>query len=681
MIALRIVLVVIGATLAAGTLPLRAQTLDDVTSQSLDSIFSRTIDNSLQSWVREITRFGGAKGNFGSISTRPGDSALLVNGLLLEVPGLELKVEIGKAVLENPRLRDGEFVAQANKITLYEVSIQQGQLEFATDLMVLDQTALPRLDIARLGATSGGTDKFERQRQFLTQLLSVQAEMISIPRLAVRTYSSKKETVLLGESIYRQNVISDVKERQIGKWEIADTVSLSPPLEPIVRESFKDAVFTGLSVNAFTTLLDPALDWASKEEILEGLTVREYAVSIGGLTLTINAMRLGNLTLEALDETTKENLITVAKSPNGIDAVPNADVPQFLLSVASAFDVGELELEGLSTEALGIDYFTIGSMGMSQASLGGFAEIDLQELRTSLTDLGALQINRATVKNADFPDKDILRAKLNGDAVSTAALIPTFTSVFLDGFEANVPDLAIEAGIQSLDLKTKTNAEGTANGLAMTLKKLRIPKALIPEGKGLITRLTSILDTMDTETLELNQSLSVQYDSAQQALTLEELDIDIQDLGRLQVTARIEDVVTSPFTSPTQASASIRNGKLLGSQITFSNYGVVEAGFDAQAAKLNTKGDVLRGQVGATLPFLVAVLQNQRFQNELVAALQAFLPNPDSLIVELKPKAGVAIADIERQLRGDPRKLLALLGITIQNKPDSPEEGSEPLPN
>lgn len=681
MIVLRIVLFVIAATLAAGTLPLRAQSLDDQASQSLDSIFSRTINNSLQSWVREITRFGGANGSVGSISTRLGDSALLVNGLLLEVPGLELRVGIGKAILESPRLRDSEFVAQADKITLYDVSIRQGQLEFATDLMVLDQTALPRLDIARLGATNGGTDIFERQRQFLTQLLSFQAEMISIPRLAVRTYSSKKETELLGESIYQQNVISDVKDRQIGTWEIADTLSLSPPLEPIVRESFKDAVFTGLNINAFTSLLDPALDWSTKGVILEGLTVRDYAVSIGGLTLSIDAMRLASLTLEALDETTRKNLITVAKSPNGIDAVPNAEVPQFLLSMASAFDVEELQLQRLSTEALGIDYFTIGSMGMSQASLGGFAEIDLQELRTSLTDLGALNISRATVKNADFPDKDILRAKLDGDAVSTAALIPTFTSVFLEGFEANVPDLALEAGIQSLDLKTKTNADGTPNGLAMTLEKLRIPTALIPEGKGLITRLTSTLRTMDTETLELNQSLSLQYDSSQQVLTLEELDIDIQDLGRLQVAARIEDVATSPFTSPAQASTSIRSGKLMGSQITFSNAGVVEAGFDAQAAKLNTKGDVLRGQVGATLPFLVAVLQNQRFQKELVTALQAFLPNPDSLIVELKPESGVAIADIERQLRGDPRKLLALLGITIQNRPDGPEESSEPLPN
>lgn len=681
MIVLRIVLLVVAATLATGTLPLRAQNADNLATQPLDSIFSRTIDNSLQNWVREITRFGGAKGSFGNISTRPDDSALLINSLLLEVPGLDLEVSIGKAVLESPRLRDGEFVAQADRITLSEVSIKQGQLEFTTDLMVLDQTALPRLDIARLGATNGGTDKFERQRQFLVQLLSVQADLISIPRLVVRTYSSKKKSELLGESVYQQNVISDIKQRQIGKWEIADTLSLSPPLEPIIRESFKDAIFTKLNVNAFTSLLDPSLDWNSREVILGGLTVSDYVVSIGGLTMTIDAMRLGNLALEALDKSTKDNLITVAKSQNGIDAVPKADVPPFLLNLVSALDVDVLELKQLSTEALGIDYFTIGSMGLSQASLGGFAEVDLRDFRTSLTDLGSLHINRATVKDADFPDKDVLRAKLNGDAVSTAELIPTLTSIFLEGFEVSVPERKLEAGIQSLDLKTKTNSAGSPNGLAMNLEKLRIPIALIPEGKGLVTQLTGILRTMDTETLELNQSLSLQYDASQLSLTLEELDVDIQNLGRVQVAARLEDIATSPFTSPAQASNSIRKGTLSGSQITFSNSGVVEAGFDAQAAKLNTKGDVLRGQVGATLPFLVAVLQNQRFQKELVTALQAFLPEPEGLIVELKPDAGVAIADIERQLRGDPRKLLALLGVTIQNKPNSPEEGSEQVPN
>jgi len=43
---------------------------------------------------------------------------------------------------------------------------------------------------------------------------------------------------------------------------------------------------------------------------------------------------------------------------------------------------------------------------------------------------------------------------------------------------------------------------------------------------------------MDTETLELNQSLSLQYDSSQQVLTLEELEHRIQDLGRLSIAAR-----------------------------------------------------------------------------------------------------------------------------------------------
>ncbi|MEH6727796.1 MAG: hypothetical protein V7703_16710, partial [Hyphomicrobiales bacterium] len=436
------------------------------------------------------------------------------------------------------------------------------------------------------------------------------------------------------------------------------------------------------NIDAITSLLDPTTQWNSRQVILGGLSVRDYAVSIGGLTLTIDAVKAVNLALEPLDQTTKGQLITVAKNANGIDAVPNAEVPPFLLNLSSAFDIESLELERLQTQALGIDYFTIGSMGLSQASLGGFAEADVQNFRASLTDLGALHIHRATVKNVDFPDKDFLREKMDGGEVSTSDLIPTLSAVFLEGLDARLPELALDAGIQSLDLQTKTDASGIPNAVQVTLEKLRVPTALIPEGTGLLARLTSILRTMDTDTLELNQSLTLQYNASRQALTLEQLDVDIQDLGRLQMAARIEDVTTSPFADPAKASSAIRNGKLMGALITFNNHGVVEAGFDAQAEKLNTKGDVLRGQVGATLPFLVAVLQNQRFQKELVAALQAFLPDPDGLIVELKPDAaGVAISDIERQLRGDPRKLLALLGITIQNKPDNPNDSSEQTPN
>ena len=682
MTVVRIVLLVLAATFAAGIAPLHAQNSGNLPSQSLGSVFSRTIYHSLENWVWEIMRFGNATASIGYISTRSGDGALMIDGMSLNVPGLDLSVETGRVVLERPRLSDGDFVALASNMTLNDVTIKQGQMEFVAETLVVEKAALPRLDIARLGATDSGVGKFERQRQFLAQLLGVQAGTVTIPKLTVRTYSTKKDTELLGESIYRNNVLSDVRDRRIGQWQISSTLSLSPPLEPILSESFQDTVFTNLNMDAITSLLDPSTQWNSREVILGGLSVRDYAVSIGGLTLTIDAVKAANLALEPLDQTTKEHLITVAKSPNGIDAVPNAEVAPFLLNLVSAFDIENLELKQLQTQALGIDYFTIGSMGLSDASLGGFTEADVQDFRASLTDLGALHVHRATIKNVDFPDKDFLREKIDGGEVSTADLIPTLSSVFVDGFDANLPELALNAGIQSLDLQTRTDASGTPNAVEVTLEKLRIPTALIPEGTGLLARLTGILRTMDADTLELNQSLTLQYDASQQTLTLEQLDIDIQDLGQLQMAARIEDVTTSPFADPAKASSTLRKGKLMDAQITFNNHGVVEAGFDAQAEKLSTKGDVLRGQVGATLPFLVAVLQNQRFQKELVAALQAFLPDPDGLIVELKPDAaGVAIADIERQLRGDPRKLLALLGVTIQNKPDSSRDSSEQTPN
>ncbi|MEP4802892.1 MAG: hypothetical protein ABJZ69_00690, partial [Hyphomicrobiales bacterium] len=89
-------------------------------------------------------------------------------------------------------------------------------------------------------------------------------------------------------------------------------------------------------------------------------------------------------------------------------------------------------------------------------------------------------------------------------------------------------------------------------------------------------------------------------------------------------------------------------------------------------------------QVGATLPFLLGVLQNPPFQQQLAKALQAFLPNPESLTIELKPENSVEISDIERQLRGDPRKLIGMLGTTIENTssttPDTKSEAETETP-
>lgn len=684
MAVVRIVLFLLAVTGTAVISPLHAQSTDNLPSQSLSNIFSRTIENSLQGWMREIMHFGGASGRIGSISTRSGDRALVVDAVSVRVPGLDLSIEIGEAILESPRLRDDDFVAQANRMVLSDVTIKQGQMEFVAETFVAEQAALPRLDIPRLGNQDSGVEKFERQRQFLAQILSFEGRLVTIPTLTVRTYSSKKETELLGESIYRQNVVNEMKGRRIARWNISSTLSLSPPLEPILRESFQKTEFRELNLDAVTTLLDPATNWNRPQVLLGGLSVRDYSVEIGGLTFTVDETEALNLTLETLDQETKSNLITVAQNPKGIDAVPKADVPPFLLNLASAIDIEKLDVTQVRTHALGIDTFSIGSMGLSQASLGGFSEVDVQDFQASLTDLGAVHINRANIRDAEFPDKDLLREKLDGGEVATADLMPTFTSVFLDGFDASVPELALQTGIESLVLQTRTDASKTPNGVEMTLRKLRFPTALIPEGSGLIARLTNIVRAMDTDTVVLDQSLMLEYDSAQNKLDLKSLDIDIENFGRLQIAAQINDISTSPFADPATASRTIRKGKLMGSHIEFSNDGVVEAGFEAQAAKLNTKGDVLRGQVGATLPFLVAVLQNQRFQKELVTALQAFLPNPDSLVMELKPDdGGVSIADIDRQLRGDPRKLLALLGVTIQNKPDSPpsDTDAEQLPN
>tara|TARA_R110001599_G_scaffold270972_3_gene471938 strand:+ start:2477 stop:4543 length:2067 start_codon:yes stop_codon:yes gene_type:complete len=678
---LRFLIVLCATVLATSVGPLRAQSLDDLMAQSLGGIFARTIDNSLRQWLEQTTGLGAATGSIGSVTTRASDGALLIDGLSLSAPGLELTVDIKSAVLEKPRRRDGGYVVEADNVTLDDVTIRQGRTEFAMDRILLQKAALPRLSITRLSSNIDQLDKFERQRRFLAELFALQAGQISIPTLFVRTYSSKNTAELISESVYRDNAMEGLANRTIAQWRFASIRSLSPPVEPLLRESFQGAKIDNLGIDAVLTLLDPQTDFASARTLLGQFSARNYAVSLAGLTVSIDAIRLADFTINPLDAAVKETLIRVVSGQNGIDGIPNAEVPPFLLNMAAAFSLGNLELQGLRVEALGIDDFTLDTMKLSESSLKGFDGFELRGFRAGLTDVGRVDFTEASLKSVMFPDTQVLLNKLAGEPVPLAALVPKLAAASLSGFAADVPEMSLEGGVESLNLTMQTDTSGKPSGVALSLQKLRVPTSLIPEGNALLARLTGTLNAMNIRIVELNQSLTLTYDAAAQALELQDLDIDIRDLGRFQANARIADVATSPFADPAEAASSIRQGKLVNSRLTFENYGVVEAGFDAQAKKLNTKGDVLRNQVSATLPFLVAVLQNPRFQKELVAALQAFLPDPQSLVVTLAPEAGVALSEVERQLRSDPRKLLSLLGVSIQNKTSAPAKEAESLPN
>lgn len=678
---LRFLIVLCATVLATGVVPLRAQPLDDPLSQSLAGIFSRSIDNSLRQWLDQTSRFGAATGRVGSVTTRTADGALLINGLSLSAPGLELTMDIGSAVLERPRRRDDDYIVEADQVTLDDVTIRQGRTEFAMDSIVLQKAALPRLGITRLSGNTGLLDRFERQRRFAAEFFSLQAAQISIPRLSVRTYSAGKATELISESIFRNNTLEGLKNRTIARWRFASNESLSPPLEPLIRERFQGAEIDNLNIDAVLTLLDPRTRFETARTLLGQFSARNYAVSLGGLTMSFDAFRMEDFTMDPLAPAVKETLIKVVGDPDGLDVIPSSAISPFLLNMAAAFRLGKLELQGFRVEALGIDDLAFDMMRLSRTSLKGFGEFELQAFRSGLTDIGRVDFKQATLENVVFPDKQVLLTRLTGGPVPLAALMPKLSAASLTGFATDVPELSLEGGVEALDLQMQTDTSGKPVGLALSLQKLRIPTSLIPARNALLTRLAGTLKAMNIRIVELNQSLTLQYDAAAQTLELQDLDIDIRDLGRLQINARIEDVPNTPFADPARAGSSIRQGKLAGSQLTFENYGVVEAGFDAQAKKLNTKGDVLRNQVGATLPFLVAVLQNPRFQKELVAALQAFLPDPQGLVVTLAPETGVALSDIEHQLRNDPRKLLALLGVGIQNRPAEAVEAAEPRSN
>lgn len=629
--------------------------------------FNSKLDGQFTDWLAALNGIQGATARANFVRLRSLTNDLQISGLVIADPAYDLTIEVGSATFSNTSEPFGDYVLEAQDAVLKDLRIKLGETEFLTDDVVLTSVLLPKVHLSEPGNSQASQTKFERKREMVTELLRLVAGSISVPELIVRIYSDKDDTIILAESHYRDNKINGLKGSKIESLTLSSSQTLSPPLEPLIEERFGNVSIKNFDFQAITALFDG--DRSAREDMgfFDAFSLADYMISIGGLDLRIDAVQMADVSVADIPETTEDQLIQIIESSKDLDAIKSDELPAFALQFLSLPSFGALSIQGLKVDALGIEDFGFDSLSFNDLSLSGMAVAQFSGFNAALEEIGAISLKSAGLAGLKLPGKDTLLALTNGEQVPSAELLPTLNSLSVSELNAQMPELGLEGSLEDFSLAATLDNSGVMTGMGLSVTDLKLPGALIPRDGTIIGRLGGIMDSIGLDTLQLNQVLSMSFDASTRTLSVSELTADIAELGGISMTANIENIGSSPFANPATAASNIRKGTLNNAKIVFTNAGVVEAGFEAQAQKLGTKGDTLRSQVGATLPFLLGVLQNPPFQQQLAKALQAFLPKPESLTIELNPETGVAIADIERQLRGDPRKLIGMLGTSIEN--------------
>lgn len=653
--------------------PVQQPVPQDTTPQNL------ALDGQFSLWLNNLNAISGANARTGTVRLRRISNQLFVSNLVIDDPAFDLSIEIGSATFSNASEPFGTYVVGADKVVLENFRIKLGETEFEAANIVLTNVLLPEIQLSSNAQGSTSSTRFERKRALVTELVRLVAGAVSIPILTVRIYSDKDETEVLAESLYLNNQVSSLKGSKIGRLSIAASETLSPPLEPLIEESFGKVELTNFSFETVMKLFDGNGTASTDDTFFDAFSLNDYSLSIGGLDLDIDTLQMADVSIADIADKTEDQLLQIIESKKDLDAISSKDLPAFALEFVSLPKFGAFAIKGLKVGALGIQDLGFDNLSFNDMSLAGIAVAQFSGFNAVLDDIGTVRLKSASLSGLKLPGKSVLIDVANGEKRPISDLLPILNSLSVSGLSAEMPELGLEGSLEDLSVATTLNQAGVITGLGMSLSELKLPGALIPRDGTMLGRLGGIMDSIGLETLQLNQIISMNFDENNRKLSISDFTASIAKLGGLSMTATIDNIASSPFENPTTTVSEIRKGSLSEANIIFKNEGVVEAGFDAQAKKLGTKGDTLRGQVGATLPFLVAVLQNQPFQQQLVKSLQAFLPNPESLTVRFQPENGVAIADIERQLRGDPRKLIGLLETTIENSPTSkPTETETP---
>lgn len=165
--------------------------------------------------------------------------------------------------------------------------------------------------------------------------------------------------------------------------------------------------------------------------------------------------------------------------------------------------------------------------------------------------------------------------------------------------------------------------------------------------------------------------------------SLENFELDIEELGKLSMTAQIGgyDLAFYEAMQKTQsemtkidADATAAGMAALGlaEQLTikemslrFDDASLTGRILDYYAKQQGSDAATLTEQIKMTVPFLAAQLNNMEFAKAVKQATERYFDNPKSLTLSASPEQAVSIASIVATATADPTKLIQLLNLGI----------------
>lgn len=249
----------------------------------------------------------------------------------------------------------------------------------------------------------------------------------------------------------------------------------------------------------------------------------------------------------------------------------------------------------------------------------------------------------------------------SAEEAKAKAHITPFTGMHIGNLTVSGGELKAPITIASADGKVATDDKGSPTDFTGHLVSLKLPLELIEEDqRAIITALGY------TEPFEVNMTIDGGYKTATDELDFRSFVIDTTNVGKLTIGGKLLGIPLSKLTDEQKAQEIAATGKLDSFSFRFDNAGIVEKLLEVQAKQNGMSRQDFVAQITGGLPFMLNFIGNEAFQKKVADAATAFLNDPKSITISVKPSAPVTFVQIMGAGQSAPQTLPDLLGADIQ---------------
>lgn len=420
----------------------------------------------------------------------------------------------------------------------------------------------------------------------------------------------------------------------------------------------------GDMVRLFDPSIEPGAGGDAFETMNGWFSAADWTIATEGVEITIEELRMEDLggRRPPLPVLSRADALYLAiendQEPDPIELV------ELVAATYGAFRLGLMEATGLAFEA---DEFggSLAATGVAGLSSDGIETIYYRGLQAG-DDAGDVEIALGdfTISDLGFPSLAALlaleQAQESGDIDTMLRAVPTLGGLSLGGLVLHVPFVA-ELSLARAHITMADHIGPIPTRIATLIDDLRMPTWMIDDEEALET-----FEALGYDEIAASHELSLTWEEAGETIALSS-STTLEDGGTLGLDATFGGIPRGALENPMSLMFVAFGITLNEASAVFTDASLTDRVLSMLAQDQGTDIETMRAQAAGILPFVLAALQRPDFLTMVTAAAGAFLEDPGTLRIEMRPDEPVPMMQLMEAADSDPGRVVDMLNVEVSS--------------